>query len=405
MSCRQAESRPDMLDAFVPVPSRNEVLETLATLIDWRKLSEGVAATYKSGGRVGFDPVLMIKLLVLQRLYALSDGRLVEEAADRLSFRVFLGLRSADRIPDDTTVVRFRSRLRTHKVFDALMKAFDEQLAERGVKAAPGSITLVDATLIPSAVNAPPRAERPKKKKKGEADSSDALATPSEVPNPSPSEAAPVAAPATPLSDATPLPETASWPGPAPDASASPVATPVAAAASTLPETTATPPVPRPSPDPDANFGTRGGPWVFGFKLHSAQDRRTGLITAYKITKASVADITVFGVLLKGDEAEVLADKGYDSEENRSFLRDRGIVDSIMHTRRRNTPNSDKELERNLAIRPRRGFIEGTFSTLKRTLGCARASCLGLERVTEMLSMAVLAYNLRRATAIIRAAA
>ena len=61
------------------------------------------------GGRPNIDGVVMVKLLVLQQWYGLSDLKLERQAVDRLSFMNFLGF--PEDIPDFTTVWHFRERL------------------------------------------------------------------------------------------------------------------------------------------------------------------------------------------------------------------------------------------------------------------------------------------------------
>jgi IS5 family transposase len=51
----------------------------------------------------------MVKLLVIQQWYGLSDEEAEHEAVDRLSFRRFLGY--PGRVPDSTTIWLFRDRL------------------------------------------------------------------------------------------------------------------------------------------------------------------------------------------------------------------------------------------------------------------------------------------------------
>jgi len=55
--------------------------------------------------------VLMFKLLILQRLYGLSDERLEYQVRDRLSFMRFLGLDLAEKVPDARTVWAFREAI------------------------------------------------------------------------------------------------------------------------------------------------------------------------------------------------------------------------------------------------------------------------------------------------------
>jgi IS5 family transposase len=92
----------------------------------------------------------------LQRLYQLSDPQAESEVADRLSFRDFLDLRAGDRVPDETTLVKFRARLREHGMLEAIYLAIEEQLATRGMILREGAIKIVDATLV-RAATCPPR--------------------------------------------------------------------------------------------------------------------------------------------------------------------------------------------------------------------------------------------------------
>jgi len=61
------------------------------------------------GGRPNIDEIVMIKMLVLQSWYGLSDPEFERQANDRISFQKFLGL--PERIPDRSTVWAFRERL------------------------------------------------------------------------------------------------------------------------------------------------------------------------------------------------------------------------------------------------------------------------------------------------------
>lgn len=322
MGFRSCTSKPDMVDSFLASPPRKDVLRELGSLLDWADLRAVVAPAYKWGGpgAPGYDPVVLIKLMLLQRLYGLSDPGVVEEAADRLSFREFLALRASDRVPDDTTLVKFRNRLRGHNLVDELQEAITAQRAQRGVTIREGSITLVDATLIRAATN-PPRKPR----------GSDTHAE---------------------------------------------------------------------AKDPDADFTVRKGHAHYGYKLHVSQDRETGLISGHVVTPASTHDSQVFDDLLDGSEAEVLADKAYDSAKNRKILHGNKTKCSIMKMARRNKPLSRWHVGRSKSIGRVRGFVEGCFATLKRYQNCERAAYVGLEKVYEQMTWSVIAFNLRRAAAL-----
>ena len=63
------------------------------------------------GGRPPFPTELMVRVLVLQQRYSLSDEQMEYQLLDRLSFQRFAGLRHSSQIPDRTTPWTFRERL------------------------------------------------------------------------------------------------------------------------------------------------------------------------------------------------------------------------------------------------------------------------------------------------------
>ncbi|ASC69416.1 Transposase InsH for insertion sequence element IS5-18 [Halomicronema hongdechloris C2206] len=98
-------------------------------------------------GRNPTDVLLLFKMLVLQKLYNISDDELEYQVNDRLSFMQFLGLGLEDRVPDATTVWLFREQLQQHGLVEALFEQFGAYLQGAGYAAKDGQI--VDATLIP----------------------------------------------------------------------------------------------------------------------------------------------------------------------------------------------------------------------------------------------------------------
>lgn len=68
------------------------------------------------GGRPPYDCILMFKMLVLQRIYNLSDNQTEFQINDCISFMRFLGLHLEDRIPDAKTIWLFRDPLTQSKV-------------------------------------------------------------------------------------------------------------------------------------------------------------------------------------------------------------------------------------------------------------------------------------------------
>ena len=109
-------------------------------LVDWEQFRPIVKNLYtndtEKGGRPNIDEVIMVKLLVIQQWYGLSDEELEREATDRISFRRFLGY--PDEVPDSTTIWLFRERLaRTGK--DQLIWAeLQRQLDVKGLRVRKG---------------------------------------------------------------------------------------------------------------------------------------------------------------------------------------------------------------------------------------------------------------------------
>ena len=64
-----------------------------------------------NAGAKPYSPLLMFKILILQRYYNLSDQQIEYQILDRLSFCRFLGLTLNDRVPDEKTVWDFKERL------------------------------------------------------------------------------------------------------------------------------------------------------------------------------------------------------------------------------------------------------------------------------------------------------
>jgi len=119
-------------------------------LLDWEGFRPIEEELYDNktdkGGHPNIDFVLMIKVLVLQHWYSLSDQRMERELANNLSFMNFLGF--PETIPDSSTIWLFRERLAEKGKIDAIMQELQRQLDAKGLVVKEGSIQ--DATFITS---------------------------------------------------------------------------------------------------------------------------------------------------------------------------------------------------------------------------------------------------------------
>ena len=138
----------------------NATLKRVAELVDWKEL-ERLLSGLRGGtmGAPGYPALALFKALLLQQFYGLSDPQLEEALADRLSFRHFLGLSLTDRIPDHSTLWRFREQLAKSGLAERAFELITSQIERSGFILKRG--TLIDASLVRSAVNPPPPPEVP----------------------------------------------------------------------------------------------------------------------------------------------------------------------------------------------------------------------------------------------------
>lgn len=101
------------------------------------------------GGRPRKEVLMMTKILFVQYLYNLSDPELEDQLNDRLSFQRFVGLNMNSKVPDYTTIWRFRDALIKHNLLDGLFKLIIEECDDKGLIIQRG--TIVDSTIIKSA--------------------------------------------------------------------------------------------------------------------------------------------------------------------------------------------------------------------------------------------------------------
>jgi transposase, IS5 family len=147
-------------EAFLPAGfGRNARLERIASLIDWAPL-EALVRRVRPGttGRPPYRALAMMRALLLQQWYGLSDPGLEEALSDRVSFRRFCGLALEEATPDETTLCRFRLALVEAGLGNALFAEVQRQLDAAGFLVKAG--TLIDATLVEAAVRCPPRSAR-----------------------------------------------------------------------------------------------------------------------------------------------------------------------------------------------------------------------------------------------------
>lgn len=148
--------------------------------------------------------------------------------------------------------------------------------------------------------------------------------------------------------------------------------------------------------DPEAAWARKGNRATFGYKMHIAVDRGSLLIRRRDLTPGNRNDCEPAAGLICGDEAAVYADKAYDSATLRQALARRNIRNRIMQRGNKHHALPPAAHRRNRRLSPIRAPVEAVFGTLKRHYRMARLRYHGLVRNRLALTMACMAFNLRR---------
>jgi IS5 family transposase len=123
-------------------------LEQMEQVVPWAELVELIAPYYPEGktGRPPFSLQTMLRTHFMQQWFTLSDPGMEEAFFDTPLYREFAQLEEFARLPDESTILRFRHRLEKHKLSEQILSVVNDLLTRRGLLLKTG--TVVDATLI-----------------------------------------------------------------------------------------------------------------------------------------------------------------------------------------------------------------------------------------------------------------
>jgi IS5 family transposase len=330
---------------------RDRFFEAVDHAVDWRPLEEMLSVIHnKRMGRPGITPLLLFKLILIQRWYNLSDPAAEDALNDSKSFARFVGLPLDEKAPDYSSISRFRTELLRRGLMAPLFKTLMAQIEAKGLVVKQG--TLMDATFVVSAAR-PPSAP-PKDKAKGKKAAAEAEGAP----------------------------KTSESATPEAQASEAPPQDPFAAGK-------------RSRRDPDARWAKKGSKAYFGYKLHIAADQAQRMVRRHRVTAANVNDCEIGPELVQPDGGPHYGDKGYPSQPLRQKLAEHGLADGIMQLGTKHHPLRPAELRRNKILASIRASVEGVFGEMKQRLGLFRARYLGLDKVRFECDLVVFAFNLK----------
>ena len=127
---------------------KREFLEQMERVVPWAALVALIAPYYPEGrtGRPPFALETMLRVHFVQQWFSLSDPAMEEAFFDVPLYREFARLDAHGRMPDESTILRFRHRLEKHKLAEGILATVNDLLRSQGLLLKKGSA--VDATLI-----------------------------------------------------------------------------------------------------------------------------------------------------------------------------------------------------------------------------------------------------------------
>jgi IS5 family transposase len=154
-----------LYDKVVP---HNHFLRKLKHEIPWSRFNKQLDSYYEQGGLDGgrppYEPVMLLKMLLLSYLYNISE-RQVEEFVDlQLAAKYFVGLGVDEKAPDNSSLSVFKRRMLEKSGQQGFEALFEEILAialEKGITF--GSIQTVDSVHTIANVNTQKDKQRKRK--------------------------------------------------------------------------------------------------------------------------------------------------------------------------------------------------------------------------------------------------
>ena len=167
-SYRKNQQNSSLFEQESTVQSLSEMgnpLEFISDIVDFELFRPTLEAHLlneerkSNAGRRPIDPVLMFKVMFLQRLYGLSDEQAEYQIKDRTSFREFLGILTVTDVPDARTIWKYRESLSKSGGYDTMFRNFYNHLETLGLIVHEGK--MIDASFVVAPASATPGKKTP----------------------------------------------------------------------------------------------------------------------------------------------------------------------------------------------------------------------------------------------------
>lgn len=316
----------------------NHFLDSIDSFLNWDSLLQILKSVHIRDdshlGRKSYPKEIMLRAILLQQWYNLSDVELENCLRDRLSFVRFCGLTLEGSVPDHSTICRFRNKLIDKGLHSKILLEVNRQIDENNITIKSGSV--IDASLIQAH-------SRPRRKEYFEVepigDDKQADNKPLELKREESKDP-----------DARWLKKGKRY-----------------------------------------VYGFKANVSVdvtTGIVQHI-------ITTSANVNDTKTFPDLVERLELETGLG-VLADKGYASKTNRALVRSKGLKSGIMFKRYKNDILRDIKTRFNKFVSKSRYIVEQTFGTLHNHLGFARTPYVGLTKTDYFLTMRCVAFNLKR---------
>ena len=155
-------------EKYKKIQGLGDRLELMKQQIDWKPFITIVADAFddddKTGGRPHTDEKVIVRCMLLQSWYGLSDQELEFQCNDRISFQNFIGLDK--NVPDFSTIWRIRDRLKERGKEKLIWDELQNQLNKKGYEVKKGVIQ--DASFIEADLGRKRYQKEKKARKNGE---------------------------------------------------------------------------------------------------------------------------------------------------------------------------------------------------------------------------------------------
>ena len=123
------------------IPEKH-ILKRINEAISFEFINKQLEESYcKDFGRPAKEPEMLVKLMLLQRMYNLSDVRVIEETEVNLAYMYFIGINPDEKLPDSSLLAKFRELRLKEVTLDEMITEIVRQCVEKGIIKAENGIS------------------------------------------------------------------------------------------------------------------------------------------------------------------------------------------------------------------------------------------------------------------------